>query len=101
MNTANMIAIQIVRNYIQRLECEPKLYWRSSEFAQWSYAKTAAKEVLESLRKDTDTPPLVVIEEYRDKMNDYACLKPMWSIMYSVAADIAEDIIDELIGSYY
>ena len=101
MNTANKTAIQIVKDYIPELERYEDLWWRSSEFAQWSYSKTAAKEILELLEKDTNTPPLVVIEEYRDKMNNFACLNPKWSIMYSVAADIAEYMIDELIGSYY
>lgn len=101
MNKANETAIQIVKDYIPKLERSPGWWWRSSEFAQWSYAKTAAKEVLDLLEENTDTPPLVVIEEYRDRMNQFACVNPVRSIMYSVAADIAEDIIDELIGSYY
>ena len=101
MNKANIMAIQIVRNYISRLERQPMGYWRSSEFAQLSYSKSAARDLLNLLQDKTDTPPLVVIEEYRDKMNDYSCLNPMWSFMHSVAADTADSIIDELIGSYY
>lgn len=101
MNKANEMAIQIVTEYISRLERQPMGYWRSSEFAQLSYSKSAAREVLRLLQHNKELPPLVVIEEYRDKMNDYSCLNSVWSIMYSVAADTASSIVDELISSYY
>lgn len=103
MHVANKTAILVVQDYIKRLEEHPVewTYWRSSEFARWSYAKTTARYVLELLEKNPDIPPLMIIEEYRDKMDDYACLNAARSVMFSTAHDIADDIIDELIKAYY
>lgn len=103
MSKANEMAIQIVQEYVKELENHPCSigYWRSSEFAQRSYAKTAAYDILERLKKQCSEPPLIVIEEYRDKMDEYACINPVASIMFSVAHDTAENIIDALVGSCY
>lgn len=102
MCEAKKIAIQVVQDYIRALERTPGVIegWQTRYLSQRSYAKTAAYDILDLLR-DTDEPPLVVIERYRDKMNDYACLNSFGSIMFSVAYDTAESIIDSLIGSYY
>lgn len=103
MHIANKTAILVVRDYIKRLEEHPVewTYWRSSEFARWSYTKTTAHEVLELLKKNPETPPLMTIEEYRDKLDDCACLNVARSSMYSASYDAADDIIDELIKAYY
>ena len=102
MSEAHVIATRVVLDYIRELECAPGVIdgWRTAYLSQRSYAKTAAQDILELLR-DTDQPPLVVIEAYRDKMDEYACLNKFGSIMFSVAHDTAENIIDSLIGSYY
>ena len=101
MSKANSLAIEAAMCYLERLENQPMGYWRSSEFAQLSYAKTAAREVVDLLKNDDSKPPLVIIEEYVDKMNKYACLNKERSIMFSVAADTAEDMIHELLCAYY
>ena len=102
MSKANTIAIRVVLDYINELESTTTTfdYWNSAYFAQRSYAKTAAYDILELLKNSTE-PPLVVIEEYRDKMNDYACLNGFGSVIFSTAYDTAEGIIDALIGSCY
>jgi hypothetical protein len=102
MSEASITATRVTLEYIRELERETRVsdYWNSEYFAQRSYARTAAYEILDLL-KSSNEPPLVVIEEYRDKMNDYACLSSFASLMFSVAYDTAEGIIDALIGSYY
>lgn len=101
MNTANKMAISVVKNYIERLECIPVHYWRSSEFAQKCYSIMAANDILELLSQDEDEPPLGIIEEYREKMDEYSCVNSTSSFIFSVSHDTAEDIVDELIKAYY
>lgn len=101
MNKANEMAIRIVHDYYIRLERKRRPYWRSPEFAQLVYSQMAAKDILDILTNNISEPPLPLIEEYRDKMNEYSCLNPKHSIMYSIAYDTAESIIDELIGTYW
>ena len=82
MSKANSLATEAAMCYLERLESQPMGYWRSSEFAQLSYAKTAAREVVDLLKNDDSKPPLVIIEEYVDKMNKYACLNKERSICH-------------------
>ena len=101
MNKANETAIEFVRGYCARLEQQTYPLWRSPEFAQMSYSKTAAYEILSLLESNKDVPPLQTIEEFRDKMNKYSCLNTKTSIMFSVAYDIADDISNDLIKAFY
>jgi hypothetical protein len=102
MSEANKIAMRVVLDYINELESTPCFwdYWTSAYFAQRSYAKTAARDILELLENSSE-PPLVVIETYRDKMDEYACLNEVNSFIFSVAYDTAENIIDAIISSCY
>lgn len=101
MSEAHRLAYKAVSTYIDDLEERSIVdYWHSSSFAQRSYAKTAAYEILELLRNSSE-PPLVIIEEYRDKMNEFACLNSFGSFIFSVASHTAENIIDMLVGSCY
>lgn len=101
MNKANETAIEFVRGYCARLERQVYPYWRSPEFAQLSYSKTAAYEVLNRLIQNPTSPPLQTIEEFRDTMSKYSCINSKTSIMYSVAQDIADDISNDLIKAFF
>lgn len=100
MNTANKTAISVVEQYIERLASMPVHHWRSSEFAQKCYSIMAANDILELLKSHEDEPPLGVIEEYRDKMNEYSCINSIGSFIFSVGHDTAEDIVNELLKAY-
>lgn len=100
MSKANSIAIQVVENYVGRLQRQPYPYWRSLDFAYQSYSKSAAIDILNILKKDATTPPLILIEEYKDLMDRYSCESKRSSFMFSVAYDTADDIIDELINTF-
>lgn len=102
MTKAHVMARKVVVKYIIDLKRAPKPieYWHSSYMTQRSYAKTAAYEIKDMLRNSSE-PPLVIIEEYRDKMKEYASLNPFGSTMFSVAQETAENIIDAIVGSCY
>lgn len=102
MDKAHVIATKVVLEYIRELDCatNPIECWQSAYLAQRSYMRTAAYDILKLLQDDSE-PPLVVIEEYKDKMDRYACLNAFGSSMFSAASLTAENIIDAIIGSCY
>lgn len=70
---------------------------RNYSSAQESYSRWAIREIMVCLIKEKTTPPLIVIEQFRDQMDDYSCRNMHTSYMFSVAKDTAEWIIDLLI----
>lgn len=89
-------AIEIV-DYCLRKTLTTTAKWRDYSLAQESYSRWAAREILIRLIREKNTPPLIVIERFRDQMDDYSCRNPYTSYMFSVAKDMAEWIIDLLI----
>lgn len=65
---------------------------------QESYSRWAARELLACLERNPDVPPLITIENFRDKMDEYSCVNLKTSYIFSCAKDIAEWIIDLLIS---
>ena len=65
---------------------------------QESYSRWAARELLDRLRKNPITPPLLVIEEFRDQMDEYSNINPVTSLIFSSGRDLAEWIINLLIA---
>lgn len=72
--------------------------WRGYSLAQESYSRWAGREIMVRLLRDNTTPPLIIIEQFRDQMDDYSCRNVHTSYMFSVAKDMAEWIIDLLIA---
>lgn len=89
-------AIETVR-YCLKQTLTTTAKWRGYSLAQESYSRWAAREILVRLIKNNTTPPLIVIEQFRDQMDDYSCRNLHTSYMFSVAKDMAEWIIDLLI----
>nr|DAJ79347.1 MAG TPA: hypothetical protein [Caudoviricetes sp.] len=92
MNSANFEAIKTVRYCLRVID--NKLGYG---FRQKSYSRWAGRELLLLLEKNTDKPPLILIEEFRDKMDDLSCISKNGYI-FSCAKDMAEFVIDLLIN---
>lgn len=71
---------------------------RGYDLQQESYSRWAARELIIRLEKDQETPPLILIEKFRDQMNEFSCVNPSTSYIFSCAKDMAEWIIDLLIA---
>ena len=101
MKKLNELAMQIVRENMKnaRHQLAKTPYWKTAEFAYASYSLTTLIEILEYLRRSPDISPIIILEEYRDQMDDYACRNIIGSYMFSVAYDTVTNIIDELISS--
>lgn len=81
-----------VRYYI-RQSLKITAIWHSYSLAQESYSRWAARELLVRLETNRTVPPLVIIEEFRDQMDDYSYN----SCVFLCAKDLADCIIDLLI----
>lgn len=87
---------KMIRAYIKTYK-KHKYLWQTDEYKQESYSIWAAYEILYELRKHKNTPPLIVIESFRDRMDGYACMNANTSFIFSIAKDTAEMFIDMLI----
>ena len=61
-------------------------------FKERSYGKSAAKEILE-LIINTHFPPLVVLEDYMNKMYEFAKVDARTSEMFLIGGETAEYFI--------
>lgn len=86
----------MIRWYIRETENHQYL-WQTDEYRQEVYSLWAARELLNELRKNRSKPPLIVMENFRDKMDRYSCVNPSTSFIFSVAKDTTEIFIDMII----
>ena len=99
--TSNGIAKEIIKNYIREYSGHVYTPWQKKEFQYESFSIWAAKELLVEISKKEDLPPLYVMENFREKMDDYACLNKTNSFIFSVAKDTVNYLIDQLISYKY
>lgn len=86
----------MIRWYIRENE-KHRYLWQTDEYKQETYSLWASRELLNELRKNKGKPPLIVMEDFRDKMDRYSCMNPATSFMFSVAKDTVEMFIDMII----
>ena len=96
--SSNDLAIGIVKDYIYEFSDHIYTPWQKKEFQYETYSIWAAKELLVELSENKSLPPLFVLEKFRDKMDDYACLNKKNSFIFSVAKDTTEYLIDQLVS---
>ena len=90
--------IQMVKEYLKYNLGDIRRFKRKDSFKQASYSRSAAQEILRRLIVDDTTPPLIILEEFRDRMDLYSTVNLKTSEMFSVAKDTAEYFIDLLIS---
>lgn len=73
-------------------------YRKSVDFAFTSYSISAYKDILDHIEQRRNESPLTVVEEYRNRMDMYACSRSDGSYLFSVAYDVATGILDDLIA---
>lgn len=86
----------MIRWYIRENK-NHRYLWQTDEYKQETYSIWSARELLNELRKNKNKPPLVVMEDFRDKMDRYSCMSPTTSFIFSVAKDTTEMFIDMII----
>lgn len=96
MNKPYDSAVLVIQEYLQN-SLEHISLMRGYSFAQISYSRWAAMELLKYLKEREALPPLVVIEEFQDKMDKWSCMSRKSGYVFSVACDMAQNIIDQLL----
>ncbi len=90
--------LSVIQEYAD--ECLKGPSWRMSKarFKQVSYSRWAIDEIVKSIEASRSVPPVVVVEKFIRKMDDFSCRNDKTSIIFSVAHDMAENILDILIA---
>lgn len=97
MDETRKAAIRIIRWYIRELQKYARCEWQARQLAQTYYSKIAAVKLLRIIKTDMSLSPMTIVENFRDKMNHYACMNDFNSTMFSIQADAAEYILDEIV----
>lgn len=66
-------------------------------FAYNSYSKFAARNMISILKNHQEVSPLILMEEYRDKLEDYSKLNTNSNYIFETEKRTIEDIIRYLI----
>ena len=88
-------AIYIIQEYLEHCEglgC----FWKIDYFKQISYSKWAANELIDLLEHNPNIPPIRLVEEFTEKMDDFSVMDLPDTIMFSIAKDFSENIEDVL-----
>ncbi len=88
-------AIYAVQEYIGDLK-EPPKRCKKEYFAQRSYRRWAAAEILRCLRQHRLTPPVITVENFMSRMGQYAQLNSNTGHIFAIASETAADILDIL-----
>ena len=95
MNEQQMRAIAAIRRHMCK---RPKSVWPKSHFTQSSYSIWAAYELIDYIQKNPGTPATRLAEELARKMDNYACINPATSLIFSIGKDAIVDLLDVLLS---
>lgn len=88
----NEAAILIIKDYMTEHLFEPCARWPEYYFAERSYARWVATEILERL-EHSQASPINVIADFIRELDDYSCVNTHNELLFSMARDAAEEII--------
>ncbi|WP_297183047.1 hypothetical protein [uncultured Phocaeicola sp.] len=94
----NDYILSVIREYADECLKEPVWHISRDWFKQISYSRWAVDEILKRIEESKFTPPIMVVEDFIRKMDDFSCKNKKTSIIFSVAHDMAENILDVLIA---
>lgn len=89
--------ISAVREYADTYLKAPKWRMQRGRFELASYNRWAADEILRSIEESGSVPPVMVVEDFIRRMDDFSCRNGKGSTIFSVAHDMAENILDILL----
>ncbi len=95
---SNDYILSVIREYADECLREPRRRLPRGCFEQRSYQKWAVDEIVKSIESSRFTPPIMVVEDFIRKMDDFSCSNHKNSIIFSIAHDVATDILDMLIA---
>jgi hypothetical protein len=89
----NEAVILILQDYISEHLFEPGPNWPSYYFAERSYSRWVANEIIERVKAQPLTAPIIVIEDFIRELDNCYSANEQNEMLFSIARDAAEDII--------
>lgn len=96
MNSATQQAIEIVRDHAAYIDYGRQTGRYSLEEGSLSIFATA--QILEMLNKNSTDPPLIIMEQFRNRLEGYSKLNKRTSNVFTAMRDAVDNIIDVLIS---
>lgn len=90
--------LSVIKDYADEYLKVPQRRLSRGDFEQRSYQRWAVDEILRAIEKSNSAPPIVAVEDFIRKMDEFSCKNHRTSIIFSVAYDVATDILDLLIA---
>lgn len=92
-------SVQLVLNYLEEVLFEPGVHWPEHMFAERSYARWAASEIVGILMDHPFEDPDILVEAFMIDMMDhmYQAEHPHPRFIFATAKETAEDILKLLI----
>ena len=72
-------------------------YWNVELFNQKVYTIWAIEELRKEVEKNKNESPILIIEDFISKMDEYSCKNIETSSIFSVARDVGMYVLDEMI----
>lgn len=70
------------------------------DFTQLSFEKWALMEMQELIREKSNISPVAVVNEFMNRMEQYAMERHPNSYVFCIAVDTAYSVLSEIIGGY-
>lgn len=86
--------VSVIKDYEGYLEYYAEMRGYCQEYL--SYSRWAVTELLHSLSENKTVAPLIVIDNFSDKMAQYASYHSTTNVIFKYAKRVTEDIIDLL-----
>lgn len=88
--------LTIIREYAYERWKDPRARLSKERFKQRSYQQWAVNEITRSIETNSYAAPIIAVEEFACKMDNYSLKNDGTRNMFSVAHDVACDILDML-----
>lgn len=98
MSSANETVIDIVKDYGEYLEDRFTSLSLEYTLEQMSYSRWTVNELLYQLNQYSSIPPLLVMENLRDKLYKFSCINKRTSSIFTIAYRTVDDAIDLVIS---
>jgi len=90
----NEAVILIIESYISEHLFEPAAHWPKYYFDQRAYSRWVANEILERVKQQKLTPPIIIIEEFIRELDNCSCVNGRNEMIFSIAREAAEEMLD-------
>lgn len=83
----------ILQDYMSEHLFEPGPKWPKYYFEERSYSRWVTLEIIDRVKKQKTTPPIVIIEDFIRELDDCSSANENNRKLFSMARDAAEDVL--------